>query len=244
MTGRWCHLLLLTALQCSSTNALAFATRDLATKRIHIESNFVAVDEGQYEEEDALSSFGTKQYWDDVYAGQGDFPADQYSWYYGYDEIKRHMTPFDTSDALLLPGIGNDSLLMDLVQAGYTDLTAQDYSIGALERQLDLLETAELEQSNVKLSHSDVKQLPFAKASFDGIIEKGLLDAVYLSGEANLEAAIQSLSSCLKPNGILLSVSGVVPPELRSRVFADYEWLRDGTDDLKAGCFVLRKRAS
>jgi hypothetical protein len=35
------------------------------------------------EEEDdsqARSAFGTKAYWDDVYAGRGDFPKDEYSW--------------------------------------------------------------------------------------------------------------------------------------------------------------------
>jgi SAM-dependent methyltransferase len=228
---------------------------------------------------DALSSFGRKQYWDDVYNGVGDFPAEQYSWYYGYDEISRHIKQWfpnhknnnnnnKSTDRLLLPGIGNDNLLLDLLKVGYRDITAQDYSRGALLRQMDLLTSggwcsggpapAALGSSTatttissataprIVLSHSDVKNLPFADGTFDGIIEKGLLDAVYLSDQTsdNLRLAVQSLTRCLKPGGILLSVSGVVPPAVRANVFNtdDYEWRRDGTNDLRAGCFIVQKR--
>jgi SAM-dependent methyltransferase len=232
---------------------------------------------------DALSSFGRKQYWDDVYNGVGDFPAEQYSWYYGYDEISRHIKQWfpnhnkSMTDRLLLPGIGNDNLLLDLLKAGYRDITAQDYSRGALERQLDLLTsggwcgpapaallgssaalrsataashttttTSSATAPRIVLSHSDVKNLPFADGAFDGIIEKGLLDAVYLSDQTsdNLRLAVQSLTRCLKPGGILISVSGVIPPDVRANVFGtdDYEWQRDGTNDLQAGCFIVQKR--
>jgi SAM-dependent methyltransferase len=231
---------------------------------------------------DALSSFGRKQYWDDVYNGVGDFPAEQYSWYYGYDEISRHIKQWfpnhnknnknndkSMTYRLLLPGIGNDNLLLDLLKAGYRDITAQDYSRGALLRQLDLLTSggwcgagpapaaalgsstatttsASATAPRIVLSHSDVKNLPFADGTFDGIIEKGLLDAVYLSDQTsdNLRLAVQSLTRCLKPGGILLSVSGVIPPDVRANVFNtdDYEWRRDGTNDLQAGCFIVQKR--
>jgi len=29
--------------------------------------------------------------------------------------------------------------------------------------------------------------------------------------------------------------------ELRKEIFRDWEWIRDGSDDLQAGCFVLKK---
>ena len=55
----------------------------------------------------------------------------------------------------------------------------------------------------------------------------------------NVELAIENLHRVLKPGGICLSVSGVVPPDLRKECFLDWEWIRDGSDELKAGCFVL-----
>lgn len=80
-------------------------------------------------------------------------------------------------------------------------------------------------------------------ASFDVIMEKGALDAIYLSGDGNLEMTVQEFERILKPGGTLLSVSGVVPEDLRREVFSSWKWLRDGTDDLQAGCFVLERPA-
>jgi hypothetical protein len=32
-----------------------------------------------------------------------------------------------------------------------------------------------------------------------------------------------------------------VPNDLRRTMFADYIWIRDGAEDLRAGCFVFQK---
>ena len=206
------------------------------------------VEDDQPCDSEARSAFGTKAYWDDVYAGRGDFPADEYSWYYGYEILAKHMKEHvKRRDHLLVPGIGNDPILLDLLKAGYKMITAQDYSEHAIERQNDLLEYCHgYDASRVALHQSDVRQLPASwENRFDAILEKGLLDAVYLSGDGNVERAVDSLSRTLKPGGIFVSVSGVVPDELRSRLFSDdcgnWTWLRDGSADLQAGCFIFRK---
>lgn len=199
------------------------------------------------DEDTATSSFGLKSTWDDQYAGRGDFPAEEYSWYYGWEVAGRYIREFTTSNSkILLPGIGNDPLLLDMWKAGYTKLTAQDYSEYAVERQRDLLSfegNDALDQ--VILVHGDVRNLPEEwTASFDAVVEKGLLDAVYLSGDGNLELAVDSLERCLRPGGRLLSFSGVVPVELRQHVFRHgWQWLRDGSNDLQAGCFILEKES-
>lgn len=188
--------------------------------------------------------FGTKAYWDDVYAGRGDFPADCYSWYYDWGVLGKQVKQFVPSKTqkILVPGVGNDSLLVDLVQAGYRNLVGQDYSEHALERQRDLLFSVE-GASGVTMVQGDVTRLPYEWTStFDVIIEKGLLDAVYLSGDGNVELAIAELFRILRPGGLFLSVSGVVPEDLRRQLACEMEWLRDGTNDLQAGFFVWRKR--
>ena len=109
------------------------------------------------------------------------------------------------------------------------------------------------------------------------ILEKGLLDAVYLAGDGHVEQAVAQLQRVLKPGGIFVSCSGVVPAPLRQAMFSvsgnanknnystsknvnnegnakqagkngnstscsgKWAWLRDGSADLKAGCFVFRK---
>uniref|UniRef100_A0A7S2Y564 Methyltransferase type 11 domain-containing protein n=1 Tax=Entomoneis paludosa TaxID=265537 RepID=A0A7S2Y564_9STRA len=107
----------------------------------------------------------------------------------------------------------------------------------------------------VQVLQGDVTNLPSEwTESFDVILEKGLLDAVYLSGDGNVEAAVENLTRALRPGGLVISVSGVVPHELRQSLFPNvveqdeeqkenpsWEWLLDGSNDLKAGCFVLKK---
>jgi hypothetical protein len=216
--------------------------------------------QGDDNDEDATarSQFGTKAYWDAMYEGLGDFDADEYSWYYGFEVIKPYLLDYTADDndadrqdkstiSILIPGCGNDPLLLDLYNAGYPCLTAFDYSEGAVERQKSLLKYLPMGSKNVDkidLRVEDARALPKEwEQTFDVIIEKGALDAIYLSGDGNFEQSVKEFSRCLKVGGICLSFSGVVPEEIRREGFdeSNWDWLRDGSDDLKAGCFVLRK---
>ena len=190
-----------------------------------------------------------------MYEGMGDFSSDEYSWYYGFEVIKPYLQTYvsdqfgDVSKSqldILIPGCGNDPLILDMFNSGYTSLTGFDYSEGAIERQRELLEYLPIgsDLENVELRVEDARFLPREWAGkFDLIIEKGALDAIYLSGDGNFESSVQELRRVLKDGGICISCSGVVPPELRRGGFSEdnWKWLRDGTDDLKAGCFVFIK---
>jgi len=224
-------------------------------------------DDVDYENDDdeAKSQFGTKEYWDELYQGRGDFPMDEYQWYFGFEKYGKFVQSFAPSkdEEVLIPGIGNDPILLDLLQKGYTKLTATDYSEFAIERQQDLLSHQQypfsfkiededeiigefdenyVEQRPTMLLQMDARKMPTRWThKFDAIVEKGALDAIYLSGGGNVERAANEFERILKPGGILISVSGVVPLELRKEIFRDWEWIRDGSDDLQAGCFVLKK---
>ena len=196
------------------------------------------------DDDGARSQFGTKDYWDEMYAGRGDFSSEEYSWYFGWDKIRpiweAHVP--DKASRVLLPGAGNDPTVASLHAAGWRDLTAFDYSAEAVARLEDLLWDADPPPS---VSVADARDLHgLADASFDAALEKGALDAIYLAGDGNLERAVDELSRVIRRGGVLVSVSGVVPPELRRRCFDDarWAWLRDGGDDLAAGSFVLERR--
>jgi len=233
--------------------------------------------ENDDEDANARSQFGTKLYWDTMYDGMGDFDANEYSWYYGFEVIKPYLLDYATTYAvgststvdaklsddgqqqqqrkvdkstisILIPGCGNDPLLLDLYNAGYQSLTAFDYSEGAIERQRTLLEylpAGSNTDNYIELRVEDARSLPKEwEESYDVIVEKGALDAIYLSGDGNFEASVREFLRCLKVGGVCMSFSGVVPEEVRREGFdkSNWEWLRDGSDDLKAGCFVLRKK--
>jgi len=214
-----------------------------------------------YDDDDseARSQFGTRQYWDDMYIGMGDFSQEEYSWYYSWDTVKPYFTKyvpppppskslkseFSNIPKILIPGIGNDGILLDLYSAGYTNITAFDYSANAIDRQHDLLYTNPRALKNIDLYVKDARNLNETNwiEKFDVIFEKGALDAIYLSGDGNVEMAVQEFTSVLKVGGIFMSVSGVVPEELRRELFPmdQWEWIRDGSDDLKAGYFVWKR---
>jgi SAM-dependent methyltransferase len=221
------------------------------TSSSEFDKDYSKYNENENDDDDAnaRSQFGTKLYWDAMYEGMGDFDANEYSWYYGFEVIKPYLLDYVTPYAdILIPGCGNDPLLLDLYNAGYQSLTAFDYSEGAIERQRALLEylpAGSNTNNNIELRVEDARSLPKEwEESYDVIVEKGALDAIYLSGDGNFEASVQEFLRCLKVGGVCMSFSGVVPEEVRQKGFnkSDWEWLRDGSDDLKAGCFVFRKK--
>ena len=190
-----------------------------------------------------------------MYEGMADFPREEYSWYYGYEVIKPHLVSFvnqvfgavkKSELKILVPGCGNDPLILDLYNDGYTNLVGFDYSEGAIERQQDLLEYLPIGSNldNVELRVEDARSLPEDWGNkFDIIVEKGALDAIYLSGDGHFESSTEELNRVLKDGGVCISCSGVVPTNLRKEGFPTdlWEWLRDGADDLKAGSFVFKK---
>ncbi|GKY90358.1 protein-lysine N-methyltransferase efm4 [Mayamaea pseudoterrestris] len=198
-------LILLISYNVYSTEAWISRTGSLSRHFKQEKGLFARNDAIPYNDDDdddslsARSSFGTKQYWDDVYAGRGDFPADEYSWYYDFDVIQKHLPKnIDRSKQhVFVPGIGNDPIILDLMRAGFRNLTAQDYSKHAIERQRDLLDgDARLDDDeySIQISHGNVLQLPVSYSNrFDMILEKGLLDAVYLSGDGRVEQAVSIL---------------------------------------------------
>ncbi|VEU33995.1 unnamed protein product [Pseudo-nitzschia multistriata] len=209
---------------------------------------------------EARSQFGTKEYWDNMYQGMGDFPMDEYEWYFGFERYWRHVqahTPGKDAE-VLIPGIGNDPVLLDLLQKGYTKLTATDYSEFAIERQRDFLSyqghpfSSEVgteadacgSDRPTVLAQMDARRMPEQWTDrFDAILEKGALDAIYLSGDGSAEAAAAEFARVLRPGGILVSVSGVVPADLRREIFGGWEWIRDGSGDKEAGLFIAQNHS-
>lgn len=257
-----------------TTRSLSTITRCSASAAVSESDEIESCDDDENDDDEAKSQFGTKEYWDGMYQGMGDFPMDEYEWYFGLERYWKHVVQSLSSRSnnnknaeILIPGIGNDPMLLDMLQKGYTKLTATDYSGFAIERQQDLLSyqgypfSSELLAVNdddnnddndnddhkpprpTMLLQMDARKMPQQWTNtFDLIIEKGALDAIYLSGDGNAERAAKEFERILKPNGgILISVSGVVPADLRKEIFKDWNWIRDGSDDLEAGCFVLEK---
>ena len=125
----------------------------------------------------------------------------------------------DRSARVLLPGVGNDEAMVDMYDAGWTSLTAFDYSEEAVACAARLFGDERL-QNGVALNVADAKKLPYAPG-FDAALDKGTLDAVYLSGGRdaedrmkNLQCAVNELGRVIRPGGVVLSVTGAAADHL------------------------------
>ena len=197
------------------------------------------------------NKYGTKRYWDAMYAGKGELPAERYSWYCGWRELQpfwAELVP-DRAARTLVPGVGNDESVASLYDAGWTNLRAFDYSSDAVERARSLYADRRIE-----LDCADARDLPYEDATFDAVLDKGALDAVGIASLDALAAATGELARTVREGGVVVSISRALEPSELVGAFPDALWanLRDGrlhvcesgevTLDLAAGLFAWRRR--
>mmetsp|Transcript_53784 Transcript_53784/g.160977 ORF Transcript_53784/g.160977 Transcript_53784/m.160977 type:complete len:226 (-) Transcript_53784:150-827(-) len=161
----------------------------------------------------------------------------------------------DRSSQVLIPGIGNDGAMVDMYDSGYKRMTAFDYAPEGVECARKMFGEerlmADTDANNNRstgaiLCVADARSLPFADGSFDAILEKGTLDAVYLSGGKDKELAAHHLSMAVtemarvvRTGGIVFSVTAACVDAVTSSFVAGegtlWKQVRDGsfyiTDD-------------
>ena len=175
---------------------------------------------------DAPTKHGRQEFWEQSYQ-----EGERFSWYSGWAELEPFFAELvpDRNARVLVPGVGNDAAMVDLYDAGWQQLTLFDYAPSGVERAAALFGDRE-----VDLRVADACALPYADGSFDAVLDKGTLDAVYLSGGttpaarlAKLTAAADELARLLRPGGVVLSLTAVAAPKM-PRCFHE----RDGADPL------------
>eukprot|EP00429_Kryptoperidinium_foliaceum_P011008 CAMPEP_0176003274 /NCGR_PEP_ID=MMETSP0120_2-20121206/1089_1 /TAXON_ID=160619 /ORGANISM="Kryptoperidinium foliaceum, Strain CCMP 1326" /LENGTH=267 /DNA_ID=CAMNT_0017335911 /DNA_START=162 /DNA_END=965 /DNA_ORIENTATION=- len=183
------------------------------------------------------SQFGRQDYWNKFYKKEANF-----SWYAGWEDLKPFVEEFvdPANDRILIPGVGNDAILVDMYDDGYTKLAAMDYAAEGIERCREMLGESRLAASRdgtgmeqVELVVADARDLQgaFEKESFDAVLEKGTLDAIFLSGghnktlaQQNLDLSISELGGCVKPGGVWISIAGVVDDQIQASFDSRSEW--------------------
>ena len=201
------------------------------------------------------SKFGTKAYWDAMYSGVGELPAETFSWYCSWAELQpffEEVCPERPAD-LLVPGMGNDGLVRDLCDDGFEQITGFDYSADAVTRAEALLDG---KHSGVTLLCADACELPLHDGAFDAVIDKGTLDAVDIAGGGRLQRAATELARVVRTGGVVVSVTRVCEPDVLEAAFPASAWerLRDGTlhiapggeasTDLAASLWAWRRKAT
>lgn len=166
--------------------------------------------------------YGRQEYWQSFYK---DRDAD-FTWYAGWNDLRPLVEEWVApTSSILLPGVGTDTVLRDMYLAGHQNLTAFDYAPESIEfcRTVLLKDILSADGDAVDLQTADARELPYETGSFDVVMDKGTLDAVFLAGEtmserrANLDQAVSELQRVLKPNGgIFWSLSAICVYDLAS----------------------------
>ena len=190
------------------------------------------------------SNFGRREYWNEVYENSENEEA--FSWYSSWTELEpfvRELVP--SFSHVLIPGMGNDGAVVDMYDAGYRNITAFDYAEAGVECAQTLLgserirECANIHRSGVGLLVADARNLQFDDNSFDAVLDKGTLDAIYLSGGRNktlaahhLAAAVSELGRVVVENGVVISVTAACVDAVQQAFDNEetiWEQIRDGT---------------
>jgi len=171
--------------------------------------------------EKGFKGFSKAEYWDERYK-KSDRP---YDWYSSWEKIgplvAEHMPPL--SGAILNVGCGNSRLPQELHDVGYKDVTSIDYSPAVIEQMQH--KHADLGQ---KFLFMDMTSMTFANESFDLVVDKGALDALYTGAHDKVFEAVPEFFRVLKPGGIYFSITfgeAARRKELRQAPWASFETL-------------------
>ena len=195
-------------------------------------------------EPDEESTFGRQSFWNDLYRKQtqssiskreAESQPNAFSWYstwtaiqpfwdflftqskIGVDDDGNH----EKSAPILLPGVGNDPTIVEMYDDGWANITAFDYApegviacVALLKEGKDRLNLTD-NSKFIQVDVADARKLPYASDTFVGVLDKGTLDAVYLSGgkdpvekRKQLRLAVEEISRIVQKEGVVLSITG------------------------------------
>jgi len=152
------------------------------------------------------SRFSKADYWEERYKKT----TKEFDWFGTWNSdtavrIKPEVEPFLPSqvNSLLNIGCGNSRLGEELYRDGYKQIMNIDISQSAVDKMSQKF------AGNPELSfmQMDITNMTFADASFDVVMDKGTLDALYTGLPDGVKFAVAHIYRMLTPGGVFVSMS-------------------------------------
>lgn len=179
---------------------------------------------------------------------------------------------------VLIAGIGNDITPIQMYDDGWTNMIAFDYSESGVFRARELFGPNRLVQNDnvhatnnnnhdtqstnggggARLLLADCRELPIPTSTIDATLDKGTLDAIYITGKQVFVDSVKELTRVTAVDGMIVCVSAVIPQEELLDAFqsneggGSWETVMDGglafadsgeaTIDLGANLYAFRRR--
>lgn len=145
--------------------------------------------------------YGTTSFWAEWFEDH----REPYDWLLEYDDIGpvlEALLGYDHTARILVVGAGNSPFSSDLFARGYRDIVNVDNCE-------EVVETQRRRYPMLRWLVADVRALPFSDASFDFVIDKGLLDNLYclVDPETAVDEFVEELSRVLRPRARFIAIS-------------------------------------
>ena len=131
--------------------------------------------------------FQQKEYWEKFFTSR----SSAFEWYGEYVDLchilHKYLKP---SSAVLVAGCGNSRLSEGLYDAGYHCISNIDVS-SVVIRQMKSKHQEKC--SEMKFIKMDVTEMDFADSSFDVVLDKGTLDAIFSSADAETVQKVHTM---------------------------------------------------
>ena len=131
--------------------------------------------------------FQLKEYWEKFFTSR----SSAFEWYGEYVDLchilHKYLKP---SSAILVAGCGNSRLSEGLYDAGYHCISNIDVSSVVIRQMKSKHQEKRCEMKFIKM---DVTEMDFADSSFDVVLDKGTLDAIFSSADAETVQKVHTM---------------------------------------------------
>ena len=171
------------------------------------------------------ADFASAASWDEAYSEPGGCVAAD--WLLPYDELRSALldalSPLRQGCRLLEAGCGTSPLAAELVASGY-GVVATDFSSTVIDAMREK-HSGSSAVEGLSFEVADVRATSFDDATFDGVVDKGTLDAICVGEGFDYEAARASaeVSRVLRPSGLWVCVS-LMPSTVIVPLLERAEW--------------------
>eukprot|EP00434_Breviolum_minutum_P029923 symbB.v1.2.026458.t1/scaffold2647.1/size76802/3 len=196
----------------------------------------------------AASTFGNQEYWEEFYSGDSEDSKD-FEWFCSYEDVQPFFHEFvqpvlDASTTrpakILVAGCGNSRLTCDIyddlcttgINAGANSPDVEIWNVDYAEAAIARSKETAGERRSIRHVVADLRDLPpetFQNESFDAVVDKGTMDALFCAGGSSARRCCGELHRVLRPHGVLLMMSGVAPTEDLLEMFQSWTQVVDGS---------------
>ncbi|KAK3697176.1 hypothetical protein QZH41_013556 [Actinostola sp. cb2023] len=151
------------------------------------------------------AQFKTKEYWDNFFRKR----REAFEWYGDYFELSSVLHKYSkVKDDILVLGCGNSRLSEDLYDLGYHGLVNIDISDVVISQMKDRNKE---KRANMEFIKMDMLKMSFKENQFNVILDKGTLDAIFVSEDAEVVSDVNQMFSeiqrVLQTNGRYICIT-------------------------------------